>query len=889
MDSSKGSVNAGSSLRNFRIQRQPLADSPNLSENSNREQISSTKRAQIMSSNESDDSVGFQSTQKRRRVVFSSDDDGDNESRTNRTESAGDIVPDSELVESQIEELKKSFPQISDLDVQDALKEAEWNVEDAAVRLRQKAARNNSSKKNDVKKKGRVRVNSEDSDDDGPNGGDFDAEDEDDGYRMESRKVYDSDDSDDESLLEDRADRNEVVEFLEIATKEELSCMIGSSSKKADVIIEMRPLANWADLVLKIRSHKSVSLDILNSVKDTLKVRRDVARLLSKCERISVTLQSAVERLMNNSEDVPKSESRDLFGQPSLLNREMKLTQYQILGLNWLNLMRKNKLNGILADEMGLGKTIQVIAFVALIHEQGDVGPHLIIVPPSTLDNWVREFGLWCPSLEICTYVGSQIERKQLRISLNEILSGKSDDAYPNVIITTYNTATSTPEDKVFVKRMPFHYVIFDEAHMLKNCATQRFEHLMRIQAKRRILLTGTPMQNSLRELMSLLIFVMPNMFASHRTQLLKTFALYPRGADGTDADENLNTRSNYERERIQQARRIMNPFILRRLKKDVLRDLPPKSEEVIRAPMDAHQQKLYDKFLKSVRDDVTAAKENGTLTGGGGIAIMMQLRKLANHPLLMRFHYDTAKLRTLTKLLLREPVNERSTFDVVLEELSMMSDFEINSTLRMYPNFKEHCLPDSQLCSSGKLQALDRILPGLIEQGTKALLFSQFVIVLNILEAYIKIRGYRYVRFDGSTPREERQRLIDEFNNDPKLFIFLLTTRSGGQGINLTGANTVILHDVDFNPHNDKQAEDRCHRVGQKKPVRVIRLISKDTIEEGMYRLAQEKLKLEEDLGGRTAAEEEGGEDVKPDSKDVVRLLHDYLRMDVIPNGMPK
>jgi SWI/SNF-related matrix-associated actin-dependent regulator 1 of chromatin subfamily A len=217
-----------------------------------------------------------------------------------------------------------------------------------------------------------------------------------------------------------------------------------------------------------------------------MKIQRDVARLMDRCEKISKTLAVAVERLMKEDELGGENgyHTGELVGQPSILNPVMKLTHYQILGLNWLNLMRKNNLNGVLADEMGLGKTIQVIAFIALLNELEISGPHLIVVPSSTLDNWVREFDTWAPTLEVAQYTGSQLDRRMLRIKMNDILEGKSSAEYPAVVLTTYNMAISTVEDKNFTKRIPFNYVVFDEAHMLKNCSTQRFEHLMKIRVR---------------------------------------------------------------------------------------------------------------------------------------------------------------------------------------------------------------------------------------------------------------------------------------------------------------------------------------------------------------------------------------------------------------------
>merc|ERR1719186_791586 len=258
----------------------------------------------------------------------------------------------------------------------------------------------------------------------------------------------------------------------------------------------------------------------------------------------------------------------ELTEQPNMLKSEMKLTSFQMIGLNWLVLMHKQSLNGILADEMGLGKTIQTLAFLAHLKEMGAEGPHLIIVPSSTLQNWKKEFEVWAPGVEVITYWGSQEERKHLRMQIVQ------DELEYDIILTTYNMVISSPEDRVLFKKMQFHYVIFDEAHMLKNMASQRYEQLMKIRASRKLLITGTPLQNNLVELMSLLIFVMPEMFAKSKDRLKKMFSLFPKNKDEED-------RGKYEMDRIAHAKRIMKPFFLRRLKSEVMSHLPAKTSEV--------------------------------------------------------------------------------------------------------------------------------------------------------------------------------------------------------------------------------------------------------------------------------------------------------------------
>merc|ERR1719232_625614 len=382
-------------------------------------------------------------------------------------------------------------------------------------------------------------------------------------------------------------------------------------------------------------------------------------------------------------------------------------------------------------------------------------------------------------------------------------------------------------------------------------------------------------MQNNLVELMSLLVFVMPDMFSSKKEQLKKMFAMFPK-AQGE------GNRSKYESDRITHAKRIMKPFFLRRLKTDVLKNLPEKTEEVIRVPMTQSQHESYFKMVQEYKKrakDMAAAKAAGKVTRNqdSGVGMLMNLRKIANHPLLSRNHFDQSQIRQLAKLLKKDPSHEAAVEKFIIEDMSVMSDFDIHKTCLAYRCIEHYSLGNHQICDSGKFQLLDDMLPQMRENDDRVLIFTQFVMVLDIMEQYLRIRGHKYLRLDGSTPVQERQSLIDLFNNDDSYFIFILSTRAGGLGINLTAANTVILHDLDFNPYNDKQAEDRCHRVGQTRPVRVIRFMSEETIEEGIHNIAMEKLKLEKDVTGA-----EADADSKTKKKDVARLLKAALGVDL-------
>ncbi|KAM3610682.1 uncharacterized protein V6R79_007156 [Siganus canaliculatus] len=630
--------------------------------------------------------------------------------------------------------------------------------------------------------------------------------------------------------------KKEIVTFFDSASIDELSLISGCSVKKAQKIVELRPFDNWGSLVDVFHKENGLSEDLLLGCRVVLKERKVVLELMSKCERISKNMVKQVTKVIEKGTDAMK--------QPDVLNSQYQLKGYQLIGLKWLLLLYEHKLSGILADEMGLGKTIQAIAFLSYLFQNGVEGPHLITVPSSTLDNWARELKLWCPSLEVVIYYGSVEDRRYLK---HDILNGEVEF---NVILTTYNLAIGNDSDRSLFRKLRLKYAVFDEGHMLKNMNSLRYRHLMAINAEHRLLLTGTPLQNNLLELMSLLNFIMPSMFSSSTTQLSKMFSM-----------KSHEEQSPFERDRISQAKSIMKPFILRRVKSEVLKQLPAKEERIDSCLMSEKQQVLYKNLFQKLKTSTNGEKRELC-------NVMMQLRKMANHPLLHRQYYTTEKLKAMSKLMLKEPTHFDADAALIQEDMEVMSDFELHRLCQQYSSIGSYQLETNLLLDSGKFKHLTELLASLKNKGDRVVLFSQFTMMLDIVEVLLRHLKHRYVRLDGSTPIADRIVLIDEFNTDPDIFVFLLSTRAGGLGINLTSANVVILHDIDCNPYNDKQAEDRCHRVGQTRTVQVIRLISKDSIEDCILQLSQKKLKLEQDM---TAAEK-GNEGSIPE--DMASLL---------------
>ncbi|XP_050219671.1 protein PHOTOPERIOD-INDEPENDENT EARLY FLOWERING 1 [Mercurialis annua] len=687
------------------------------------------------------------------------------------------------------------------------------------------------------------------------------------------------------------------------------------------------------------------------------------------------------------------------------------LREYQHIGLDWLVTMYEKRLNGILADEMGLGKTIMTIALLAhLACDKGIWGPHLIVVPTSVMLNWETEFLKWCPAFKILTYFGSAKERKLKR-------QGWMKPNSFHICITTYRLVI---QDSKAFKRKKWKYLILDEAHLIKNWKSQRWQTLLNFNSKRRILLTGTPLQNDLMELWSLMHFLMPHVFQSH--QEFKDWFSNPISGM-VEGQERVN------KEVVDRLHNVLRPFILRRLKRDVEKQLPMKHEHVIYCRLSKRQRNLYEDFIASSETQATLASANFF----GMISIIMQLRKVCNHPdlfegrpiissfdmvgmdiqlsssvcaIISPVPFSSVDLCSLGLLFTHldlnmtswecDEVNAIATPSKLIEERANVDDIEVigsrskhlekipgtnifeeirkavfeerlrevreraasvawwnslrcrrkpiystslrellniknplndfycqnvdrtsylysskladvilspverfhkmidlvetfmfaipaarapvptcwcsksGSSVFLPPTYKEKCsemllplllpirpaivrrqvyFPDRRLIQfdCGKLQELSVLLRKLKSGGHRALIFTQMTKMLDTLEAFINMYGYTYMRLDGSTPPEERQTLMQRFNTNPKIFLFILSTRSGGVGINLFGADTVIFYDSDWNPAMDQQAQDRCHRIGQTREVHIYRLISESTIEENILKKANQKRALDD------------------------------------------
>lgn len=466
------------------------------------------------------------------------------------------------------------------------------------------------------------------------------------------------------------------------------------------------------------------------------------------------------------------------------------MRKYQLKGIKWLISLWQNGLNGILADQMGLGKTVQAIGFISHLWDKRVMGPFIAIAPLSTLSNWVDEFQRWAPDIPVLLYHGSADDRARIRY---EILCKPITRKFP-IIITSYEIVV---RDSKFLQKFNYKYMVVDEGHRLKNFDCKLIRELRCFNVGNKLLLTGTPLQNNLSELWSLLNFLLPDVFASLQD--------FERWFDFSEVDGEEVAAQEQHQKIIGKLHSILKPFLLRRLKVDVEISLPMKKEIILYPTMTDYQKKLNKQLVdRTLIDNMgkLAKKSRATNADMGKLKnVLMQMRKNCNHPDLITGDYDGSL--------------ELPSASVLVEQC-------------------------------GKMHLLERLLDKLREKGHKVLIFSQMTKMLDLMESYLDEKGCNTCRIDGGVPCSERKDMIKKFNTDDAFQYFLLSTRAGGLGINLTAADTVIIYDSDWNPQQDLQAMDRCHRIGQTKPVLVFRMITANSVEEKMLKRAESKLKLE-------------------------------------------
>ncbi|KAI8049215.1 SNF2 family N-terminal domain-containing protein [Syncephalis plumigaleata] len=568
--------------------------------------------------------------------------------------------------------------------------------------------------------------------------------------------------------------------------------------------------------------------------------------------------------------------------QPALISGGI-LKEYQLAGMEWLVSLYENGLNGILADEMGLGKTVQCISFIAYLRERSVWGPYLIAAPLSTLANWVCEFKRFAPLIPVILYHGTPDERQHLR---NKKMRKLDPNTFP-VIVTSYEMVMN---DRKYLEKYEWKYIVVDEGHRIKNLNCKLIRELKACRSANRLLLTGTPLQNNLAELWSLLNFLLPDIFDD-----LDSFQSWFDFSDLNDKTGQERIIGEEAESRIvSKLHQILKPFLLRRLKSDVEHMLPKKREYLLYAPLSPEQKELYDAIInRKIREYLIQQKLNGlpnnktkalsnvdenttkkTITEEEEQDLQRKSDRLTHQD---RLDYDETisddvylqRLESSMEQAEQEDKNElrrqqkeeaekRNNAVKAVNRLHLQARLVQVLKACNHPQlFTEESLPHplppamakSIVSASGKMRLLDQLLPALFARGHRVLIFSQMTRMLDIIEIWItEVKKWNTFRIDGGVKQEERRRMIAEFNGDKsmKYPVFLLSTRAGGLGINLTAADTVILFDSDWNPQMDLQAQDRVHRIGQTRPVIIYRLVTSNTLESRVLECATAKRKLE-------------------------------------------
>jgi ATP-dependent DNA helicase len=619
------------------------------------------------------------------------------------------------------------------------------------------------------------------------------------------------------------------------------------------------------------------------------------------------------------------------------------MRSYQLEGLEWLISLYENGINGILADEMGLGKTIQTIALIAHLWEMKSYGPFLIAAPLSTTSNWVEEFKKWTPKIPVVLYHGDKKERTRLRRTQ---LNNPGTDQFP-VVVTSYEICMN---DRKYLTGFGWQFIIIDEGHRIKNLDCRLIRELQSYQSANRLLITGTPLQNNLTELWSLLHFLLPTVFDK-----LSTFESW-FDFSGLKDKASYEQLLSEERQQylVKSLHAVLKPFLLRRIKTDVESLMPKKREYILFAPLTTMQRELYQAILDgtsrsylediaverlslgvasgsatplSVRSNNGSRKRKSLLSGistpnksaktsrEGTPASTSSIRgrgrpkknyeELSDRKYFAQLEAPETESEEVEKLD-SEGEEERiraATFDIAKRQLShkklgnpiMQLRLCCNSPYNFFnpfvtaetsgsETFASETEPDETIITtSGKMLLLDSLLPELLGRGHKVLIFSQFTTTLDLLSQYLTLREWSHARIDGSVAQVDRQAQIKAFNKPTSTKdatnVFILSTRAGGQGINLAAADTVILFDSDWNPQQDLQAMDRAHRIGQTRNVIIYRFATRNTVEQKLLESAEAKRRLEKLVIRKGGVRNDRGRGAQLEKEQEIEELQKLLR----------
>lgn len=598
-------------------------------------------------------------------------------------------------------------------------------------------------------------------------------------------------------------------------------------------------------------------------------------------------------KLNQNTDSAGKNTATELV-QPKLLTGA-KLHEYQLEGVAWLISLYENGLNGILADDMGLGKTIQTIAFMAYLVENKVSGPFIIVGPLATLGHWTSEFKKYAPDIEFVQYYGPKSHRLELR---QKYLSKTGLTEHRSVVVIT--TYEMIKYDVRSLSRINWKYMVVDEGHRLKNIKSVSLRHLKSLNSSSKLLLSGTPLQNNISELWTLLNFLLPEIFSD--LDMFKSWF-----TDPAEKRKKTPISIRFNHDMIMKIHDILRPFLLRRMKSLVLEHLPPKREYVIYTTFTKHQMHLYEMIAQGKLREFLEKELLNTYdpTGKKGFRQRFELERgktlLEDYKNEFTFDFsgyddifgdieetdaddseqfryriresledleereaERKRKREIKRYGSRPSKRQRKYNDQYQEYLRDKRQYLHKNMLNYQHSLRMSCgsslllnypfnLTDKEeleniLTYSAKMKSLEYLCKGLLASGHRAIIFSQFLGMLDIIESWAtRTMNWKVCRIDGKTSVDVRQEQMELFRKDESYPLFLLSTRSGGLGINLTSADTVILFDSDWNPQIDLQAMDRAYRIGQSKPVVVYRLAVRSSFEERVIQLANKKKELEQ------------------------------------------
>lgn len=695
---------------------------------------------------------------------------------------------------------------------------------------------------------------------------------------------------------------------------------------------------------------------------EELQAQKNVRKLISNQKKKTTEYdinQTTAQGL--NFADVEIGKKSQLIDTPKSFNGTLK--KYQIKGLRWLDNLYSQGINGILADEMGLGKTIQALALLSHISEKkNNWGPFLVIAPAITLFNWFSESHRFSPSLKVLPYWGAQKDRKIIKKYFQQKYLGQRSSPF-HLFVTSYQLAVS---DEKTLQRVRWQYIILDEAQAIKNIHSLRWNTLLNLKSRNKLLLTGTPIQNTMAELWALLHFIMPQLFDSHE-QFKEWFSKDIEANSLAPQQKNQLNKTQLDR-----LHAILKPFMLRRIKKDVEKEIGKKFEHEVYCELTKRQQILYNKIKSKISIESFFHLKANKDKVKNLMNLVMQFRKVCNHPelferriartpltfndhyfypsqyyfsqklgikciygnfksnplnsfypvLLENYEYDFKMNKSFSYMLypiffkfkkllgiseiefdnLLFPttnnlynfiinfhylMNRRKKSNILkifsqrgkanknyliksVEKNYIINKIYIEKVISNKPrltrrkkendsSFKLWKMSEVQtakiefpsqrvlITDSCKMRFLEKLLQTLKKKGERALIFCQMTKMMDIIEEFLIFKKYQFFRLDGGSCISDRRDMVNEFQSNPDIFVFLLSTRAGGLGVTLTAADVVIFYDNDWNPTMDAQAADRAHRIGRTKDINIYKLITKRTIEERIVQRAMQKKNVQQ------------------------------------------